>query len=152
MCSSDLESDPTLDLADWLGNPEWSLTEAWRDPEQRRARVVEFQALLQTEFMRYTMDEIFYGLQERDFVVSPVYAAEHVLKSKQYEARGFIQYVHDDEAGDLPYPVLPFKVPGAADAMPGRAPRLGEHTVEVLTGILGLSAADLATLRALAVV
>ena len=146
------ESDPTLDLADWLGNPEWSLTEAWRDPEQRKLRAVEYQSLLQAEFMRYTMDEVFYGLQERDFVVAPVYAAEHMLGSEQYKARGLFQWVQDDDAGRLPYPVLPFKVSGASDRVPGAAPSLGEHTSEVLASVLGMEQTEIAQLRSLGVI
>lgn len=54
-----------------------------------------------------------------------------LLSSPQYRERGFIHEIQHPDAGCVSMPGLPFQWPGAEVPM-RPAPRLGEHTVEVL--------------------
>ncbi len=64
------------------------------------------------------------------FVASP----QDLLESPQYRHRNFIREVEQPELGTVAVPGLPFKWPESE--VPERpAPRLGEHTVEVLESL-----------------
>jgi crotonobetainyl-CoA:carnitine CoA-transferase CaiB-like acyl-CoA transferase len=77
-----------------------------------------------------------------------VHTMQDILDSPQYNARGFIQEVDHPVAGRASYVGPPWWM-GEAGRSAGRAPLLGEHTVEVLRDVAGLSAAEAE--RALAV-
>ncbi len=146
------DAEAPINLTDWLGAPEWSKGERWRDPAQRNLHIPEFQALIAEELKRYTMDEIYHGLQAKNVVVGPLYTASNIARSPQFASRRLFQSVRTEAMGELPYPVLPFKFSPVADRAPGVPPRLGQHNQEVFTGLLQLPAAELAQLRALGVV
>jgi crotonobetainyl-CoA:carnitine CoA-transferase CaiB-like acyl-CoA transferase len=79
--------------------------------------------------------------------VVPGYAT---LDDPQLRARGFFQRIEHPSVGAQEYPGFPVRLASrSGDSWwPGPAPRLGEHTVEVLRDELGLSAADLERLTA----
>ncbi len=74
-----------------------------------------------------------------------------LLESEQLRAREYFQEVEHPVAGHLTYPGPPFRM-SEVEWRAGRAPLLGEHNREVYCGELGLSAGDLARLRAAGVV
>ena len=139
-------------IADFLGHPAWTGDPLWHSEEHRNAHAAKYQALLQQELMRFTMDEVYHTLQAANMVVAQVYAAEHILQDSQLKFRKFIRPVRDDHVGELPYPVLPFKISTAADRAPGWAPRLGEHNADIYCELLGLPRTELAALRTLGAV
>jgi len=57
-----------------------------------------------------------------------------------------VEYEHPD-VGTVRVPGNPIKMSGVSGTISNPAPRLGEHTESVLTQVLALSAADLASLR-----
>jgi crotonobetainyl-CoA:carnitine CoA-transferase CaiB-like acyl-CoA transferase len=79
--------------------------------------------------------------------VVPGYAT---LDDPQLRARGFFQRIEHPAVGVQEYPGFPVRFASRAggDWWPGPAPRLGEHTAEVLRRELGLSDADLEGLAA----
>ena len=76
-----------------------------------------------------------------------------VLHSEHLAARGYWQWLERAVVGNQPNPSSPFRE-AAADPHPvaAPAPTLGQHNVEVLGGILGLTDADLARLSASGVI
>jgi len=73
---------------------------------------------------------------------------DEVLADPQLAAREMIQAVRHPAAGPLKVLGVPIKLsdtPGAVDRPP---PRLGEHTAAVLQQVLGVSAQEIAELRA----
>jgi crotonobetainyl-CoA:carnitine CoA-transferase CaiB-like acyl-CoA transferase len=76
-----------------------------------------------------------------------VRGVDEVLADPQLAAREMIQSVCHPAAGPVKVLGLPIKLsdtPGGVGAAP---PRLGEHTVPVLQGMLGLAAGEIATLN-----
>ena len=70
-----------------------------------------------------------------------------VLDSPQYEARGFFTELDHPDAGRLRFPGLPAQLSGI-EWEHRRAPRLGEHTSEVLSALTDLTAEEIAEVRA----
>jgi crotonobetainyl-CoA:carnitine CoA-transferase CaiB-like acyl-CoA transferase len=81
-----------------------------------------------------TKAELLEAARSRGLLIAPVATPDEVVQSAQFEARDFWDHVHDDELSDRPV-----RTPGSivhSTRVPsidlGRAPRLGEHTAEVL--------------------
>ncbi|MGH9026880.1 MAG: CoA transferase, partial [Acidimicrobiia bacterium] len=72
------------------------------------------------------------------------------LDDPQLRARGFFQSVSHASVGEHEFPGFPMRFSSRprGDWWPGPAPRLGEHTQEVLRGELGLAVADIDRLTA----
>ena len=78
---------------------------------------------------------------------SVVYDVADMIADDHVSARGDVCTVDDPVIGPVrqqaPYP----RFDGDSPPVPGGAPRLGEHTDEVLSNLLGLSGAEIAALR-----
>jgi crotonobetainyl-CoA:carnitine CoA-transferase CaiB-like acyl-CoA transferase len=91
--------------------------------------------------------EFFREAQTRGLPVGVIYAPEEVLDDPHFVARGFpVEVEHEDLGRSVTYPGTPIRFLGSPMRIARRAPRLGEHNVEVYAE-LGLGARDLATLR-----
>ena len=84
--------------------------------------------------------------------VATAYTAADIFADPHFDARHDLVTVDDPVVGPLrqqaPYPRRVGETPTA----PSGAPRLGEHTEEVLSALLQLSTADIDALRAKGVV
>jgi crotonobetainyl-CoA:carnitine CoA-transferase CaiB-like acyl-CoA transferase len=82
-----------------------------------------------------------------DVPVATAYTAADIYADEHFMARGDIITVDDPVAGPLrqqaPFP----RLVGEPVPVPSGAPRLGEHTDEILTEWLGLSRDDIRELR-----
>jgi len=77
----------------------------------------------------------------------PINAMDKVVTHPQVHAREMITRVAHQITGEVEVPGVPIKLsetPGSVDAP---APSLGEHTTEVLTGLLGIPPAEIAELK-----
>jgi crotonobetainyl-CoA:carnitine CoA-transferase CaiB-like acyl-CoA transferase len=83
---------------------------------------------------------------------APVWTYADIFAHPQAEARGLRVTVHDPDGRPVDLVGSPFRVEGASAPPPLPPPRLGQHTDEVLSGLLGLDAGRLAELRRLGVI
>jgi len=75
------------------------------------------------------------------------------LGFEQLHARRFFEQVDHPVCGPSTHVTFPFRLPGQDGVVHRRAaPLLGEHDDEILGGLLGLTAAELAALRARGVI
>jgi crotonobetainyl-CoA:carnitine CoA-transferase CaiB-like acyl-CoA transferase len=92
--------------------------------------------------------EFFQQAQARGLPVGVIYAPEEVLDDPHFRERGFPTAVAHPELGrSVTYPGAPYRFLHTPWQIARRAPRLGEHTAELLAEV-GVDANALAELRA----
>lgn len=130
----DLAADP--ELRDNAGR--------WRNRERLDAAIAEWSR-------RHTRDEALAILDEAAIPCGPIYTAADIVADEQYKARNMIQTFRVDVGEPEPKEVgFTGIVPVIGDAsLPIRTvgPDLGEHTREVLSGLLGMSDTDIDALE-----
>jgi len=102
-------------------------------------------------FATKTTAELYRAACERSLMLAPVNTPREIVGSPQLAARGFFVDVENPGRGSLRYAGAFAVTRGARVAIHRPAPRLGEHTAEVLHAH-GLGAADVERLRAEGVV
>jgi benzylsuccinate CoA-transferase BbsE subunit len=140
-------ASPALKATDWKAHNLNLLDQNGVDALSR-----EFAAF----FMTKTMAELYRAACERNLMLAPINTAREITASEQLAERAFFVDVEHPGRGRLRLPGAFARTTSrdpeaAAIAVRRPAPRLGEHTVEVLAD-LGLGAADVERLRAEGVV
>jgi len=130
-----------------LGDPDLPKDARFATHDGRSANMAELLAMAQAWFAARTFEEAVADLQRHDIPHSPIMSMADVFADPHYRERQSIIEV-PSEIGPLPQPAV---VPRLS-ATPGRVthagPPLGRHTDEVLTGLLAMSPAEIAELRA----
>lgn len=100
-----------------------------------------------------TAEEVFHGAQQRRFPWGVVRRPEENLEDPHLWERGFFNPVEHPEMGrSFIYPGRPFVLTATPWRVRRRAPLLGEDNLAVYCGLLGLTPAEVATLREAGVV
>jgi crotonobetainyl-CoA:carnitine CoA-transferase CaiB-like acyl-CoA transferase len=120
-------------LCEGIGHPELAQDERFTDPMQRPLHFDDFMAYLGPYLAERTRDEAFTELQSHGVMVAPVLHVGESLEDAQSVARGSFVDVEQPIAGTLPLAGPPFRLEDAWAAEP--APRLGEHTAQLLDEI-----------------
>ncbi|HVB79206.1 MAG TPA: CoA transferase [Candidatus Binataceae bacterium] len=119
--------------------------------KDREARIDEFGAAIGRWTGAHSREEIFKACQESRIPMGKVNRIDEVAAMEQVKARGFFEEIDHPVTGRRGFPGGPAKF-GGQWPKSRRAPLLGEHTVEILTGELGYPAADLAILAEMGVI
>ena len=77
----------------------------------------------------------------------PIQSVDMVIHHPQVQAREMIIETEHPSAGAISIPGIPVKMSETPGSIRLLAPRLGEHTEEILTGWLGMSAEEVESLR-----
>ena len=92
----------------------------------------ELVGALDEAFARLTLAELGPRLTQADIVWAPLNAPRDAVNDPLVEASGAFVNITDAEGVSYRQPASPARFPGAADGPRRPAPRLGEHTREVL--------------------
>jgi crotonobetainyl-CoA:carnitine CoA-transferase CaiB-like acyl-CoA transferase len=92
-------------------------------------------------------DDVVAALTAHGIPAAGVLDVNEVLLHPQLEARGFWQWVEREHTGAQPSPSAPHRTGAEPHAIELPAPTLGQHTREVLRGLLGLADTELDTLE-----
>jgi crotonobetainyl-CoA:carnitine CoA-transferase CaiB-like acyl-CoA transferase len=130
-----------------VGDPAWAEEEMCRDALSRAENVETINLQLGEWMQRHTREEIFHRGQALNCPVAPVYSAEDMAKSEQYQAREFFVEVEHPEIGKLLVPSCAHHFAETPWAYRRPAPALGEHNEEVLCEELNYTVEDLVRLR-----
>src|SRR5262249_52290035 len=114
--------------------------------ERRSAHMAELLAIVSEWFAARDFDAAVKELQAHDIPHSPLMSMADIFADPHYRARESIIDV-PSEVGPLPQPAVIPRLSATPGAWPPGGPPLGFHTEEVLGGLLGMSEAEIATLR-----
>ena len=131
-----------------IGRPELADDPRFRSNADRNRHEGELRDALTSWAAGQTTASAVERLRQEDVPSAPVWTLDDLLASGHVEARGLIRQGVNATLGDIPIVPQPVKFGGPPVAGPTRSPLLGEDTVDVLRGELGLSDADIEALRA----
>jgi benzylsuccinate CoA-transferase BbsE subunit len=130
------ESKPWQSLVEWMAAAGLAadLTDSsYSDPEYRLANFAHIQQLVEVFFLLQRADELYHEGQRRGLPIGVLNAPEDLPSDEHLRARNFFVSVDDDAPGGPHlYPGAPIRFSALAAPPLARAPRLGEHTADVL--------------------
>ena len=119
--------------------------------EGRVANHPDFKARVEAALAKRTVDEWVERLIAVGIAAGPIYEFEQVFDDAQVKHTGMVREVEQPGLGTVRMLGFPFAVGGARPAMRRPAPRLGQHTREVLAE-LGIGAREIERLAGLGAV
>lgn len=138
-------------FAQAIGRPELADDPRFRDVPSRLANNDELEAIVHEWAGSDTAANLYRKVASQRAPVSFAHTMADLLASPQLTARDFFHPVEDPDAGDLTLAGPPFRMTDV-QWTPGLAPTLGQHNAEFYCEEMGMSAADLARLRAAGVI
>jgi crotonobetainyl-CoA:carnitine CoA-transferase CaiB-like acyl-CoA transferase len=134
-------------LAEAMGRRDLSAEDSWgrlAHRERDRAKVDELVGEWTRKFDRAELIRI---CDEFQVPCGPVYSINEIFEDPHYQARENIKIVHDPRAGELAVPNVCPRLSDTPGSVKWLGPPLGAHTDQVYKGMLGLSDAELGSLR-----
>ena len=126
-----------------LDRPETLAEPRYEQPVTDLATLRELRALCDEAFATFTLDEIGQRLNELDLAWAPMASLGELAGSEMAERAGCFVTVEDGWGGTFRAPASPARFPEGAPPVGRAAPKLGEHTREVLEAA-GLTADEIA--------
>lgn len=115
--------------------------------EDLHRNVKDFDVLVVDWIRRRTRDEAIALLSKAGATCGPIYDVADIVADPQYQARGMIATVQDEDLGPVRMVGVVPTVPEAPGAIRWTGPDLGAHNAEVFGGLLGVGAEELEALR-----
>jgi crotonobetainyl-CoA:carnitine CoA-transferase CaiB-like acyl-CoA transferase len=135
-----------------MGRPELATDPRFGTGKARAEHAEEINAIVAEFTSGLSAEEVERRCLEAEVPVATVYTVADIVADEHVAARGDLVEVDDPVLGRVrqqaPFP----RFAGTRPASPSGAPLLGQHTEEVLCGLVGLSGAELEALRANGVV
>ncbi|MBX3025539.1 CoA transferase [bacterium] len=117
-----------------IGSPEWAGIELFADRLSRGANWDALKLFLQEWASEQSVLEVYHAAQQRRIPFAPVSTMGDLLASPHLQARGFFATL-DVPGARVTVPGAPYKLSATPWSIRRPAPRLGEHTEEVLREI-----------------
>lgn len=135
-----------LCMQDWIKDARFDTIEKRRD---NRALVNERIAAMTSQ---RTVQELVEVFTQHQVPHAPILGIREALSQPQAVAREMVVETEHPVLGKIPIVSRPIKFPADRQPVPAPPPVLGQHTDEILREVLGLSSAEIDTLRASKVV
>ncbi len=130
-------------LAKLLGRADWAGDASLKAANGRRKIESEIETAITQWTRAHAPDEAMAELQGAGVAGGVARLPIDLLRDPQLQARGFIQEIDRAFIGKHPQPSLPFREGDSPLAIRSAPPTLGEHNHEILSGLLGLSQAEI---------
>ncbi|HSV78977.1 MAG TPA: CoA transferase, partial [Ramlibacter sp.] len=115
--------------------------------EALHRHVKAFDAVLVEWVSRHSRDEALALLAKAGATCGPIYDVADIVADPQYQARGTVATVHDQDLGDVKMVGVVPRIPEAPGAIQWTGPALGQHNEEVFGDLLELRKEEIAKLR-----
>lgn len=132
------------DLWTFFGNPSGADDPRFLTIAARRLHQQELEEVIAPYLQRFTMAELFHGLQPQRILVGMALTMDRLAKDPHLQHRGFLVEAEHPVAGRLTYPGAPFQMRQTPWALRHTAPLLGQHNEEIYIKMLGHSPQELA--------
>jgi formyl-CoA transferase len=134
-------------VCDVIGEPAWKTHPDYATIPARLPRLNEIFARVEAWTMTKTKFEVMTICNEVDIPVGPILSMKELAEDQSLRATGTIVEVDHPTRGKYLSVGNPIKL-SASSTEVTRSPLLGEHTDEILTKVLGYSAAEVAAIKA----
>jgi formyl-CoA transferase len=135
------------EICDVIGRPEWKTEPDYATPKARLPRLRQIFDTIEQWTMTKTKFEVMDICNQHDIPVGPILSMKEIAEEPSLRATGTVVEVDHPTRGKYLTVGNPIKM---SDSIPEvkRSPLLGEHTEEILRGVLGYSATEVAEIRA----
>ena len=134
------------DLAEAIGRPEWNADPEWNTADARLDKIEEMFSEIEKWTVSKDKMEVMNILNPLNVPCGPILSMKEIAEEPSLRETGTIVEVDHPERGKYLTIGNPIKLSdSAADVR--RSPLLGEHTVEILKDVLGMSDDDVADAR-----
>ena len=130
-----------------VGRPEWQADPRFATNRDRVAHRAALESLIAARFAEDITDNWLVRLHAEGVPAAPINAIDRVLGDPQVKHREMVVQMDHPRHGSLPTLGTPIKMDGALGLEVTPPPRLGQHTDELLLGLLGYPPDRIAALR-----
>jgi formyl-CoA transferase len=134
-------------LCNVIGQPDLKDDPRFADNSSRVANRAALREVLDGAFAARDAAEWLVEFREAGLPCGPINAVPEVFEHPQAKARGLVLEAEHPTAGTVQFPGFPYKFSETPAAIRRPPPRLGEHTEDVLVGLLDYAAEDVSALR-----
>ena len=130
-----------------MGQPQLIDDPRFRTARDRKAHEDELEQLITTWTEQRDRWEITRSLQAAGVAAFPSMSSKDLVEDEQLNGRSFFARLPHPEVGTQTHTGIPWILSNAPNGVRSSAPLLGQHTDEVLRGVLGYGDEDIARLR-----
>jgi crotonobetainyl-CoA:carnitine CoA-transferase CaiB-like acyl-CoA transferase len=146
-CAIAVESDEQWQaLRRALGEPAWAADPRFATSAGRVQSAEAIDGQIAAWTRERTPDAVMATLQAAGVPAGVVQRSSDLLRDPQLQHRGFFHPLQHPEMGEVPYEGHQFLIDGYASGPRTAAPCLGEHNIEVLRDLLGMSDDEIAAI------
>jgi len=141
-------------LAAAIGRPELAADARFKSARARLEHHDEVNRVIGAWVRERTVADVMgvLGPEGANVPCAPVMTVDRLMVDPHLRAREMVVELAHATLGRIPVPGVPFKLSASPGAVTRLGPELGEHNTEIYQGWLGLSDAELETLRAAGVI
>ena len=132
-----------LGREEWLADPRFEGAPFLIFPPVSLEIIAEFKEMFATK----TRDEWLKFLRSEDIPCAPAQPVEQFFDDPQVMANEMVVEIEESDLGKVREMGIPVRLELTPGEIKGRSPRLGEHTEEILTNLIGYSADEIAGLK-----
>jgi len=134
-------------LANAMQQPELANDARFKTLAARKQNEDELEAIIMKWTSTRQVEDVVEMLSKANVAVAAVADSRYLSDDANLKARNYFVYKEHPEVGTRQHCGIPWRMSGTPNEVRAAAPQLGQHTDEVLTGILGYSQSDVDELR-----